>query len=84
MEKPDLPGRPSRISVRAVACSSGPTTAAKRKAIHEIDNGESNLKAYLAIGCWLSLAIYCEYEPDDHPLLPNGDELVESGQHLAG
>jgi hypothetical protein len=47
-------------------------------------DGESNLKAYLAIGVLaLGLAIYLvSYGPMITRILPNGDELVESGSTL--
>jgi Family of unknown function (DUF5336) len=47
-------------------------------------DGESNLKAYLSIGVLaLGLAIYLvSYGPMITRILPNGDELVESGSTL--
>src|ERR1700733_12745804 len=73
---PGSPGYPP-------AQSSG-SYAAPAPSFNKGDEGESNLKQYLTIGVLvLGLAIYLvSYGPMITRILPNGDELVESGSTL--
>src|SRR5271156_6941048 len=74
---PSSPGYPP-------AQSSGSYAAPAAPSFNKGDEGESNLKQYLTIGVLvLGLAIYLvSYGPMITRILPNGDELVESGSTL--
>jgi len=74
---PGSPGYPP-------AQSSGSYAAPTAPSFNKGDEGESNLKQYLSIGVLvLGLAIYLvSYGPMITRILPNGDELVESGSTL--
>jgi hypothetical protein len=74
---PGSPGYPPAQSQGAYGASSTPSFS-------KSDDGESNLKLYLNIGVVaLGLAIYLlSYGPMITRILPNGDELVESGSTL--
>ena len=74
---PGSPGYPP-------AQSSGSYAAPAAPSFNKGDEGESNLKHYLTIGVLaLGLAIYLvSYGPMITRILPNGDELVESGSTL--
>jgi Family of unknown function (DUF5336) len=74
---PGSPGYPP-------AQSSGSYAAPAAPSFNKGDEGESNLKQYLTIGVLvLGLAIYLvSYGPMITRILPNGDELVESGSTL--
>ena len=74
---PGSPGYPP-------AQSSGSYPAPAAASFNKGDEGESNLKEYLTIGVLvLGLAIYLvSYGPMITRILPNGDELVESGSTL--
>jgi len=74
---PGSPGYPPAQSPGAYGTSSTPSFV-------KSDDGESNLKLYLNIGVVaLGLAIYLlSYGPMITRILPNGDELVESGSTL--
>src|SRR6201996_1332953 len=74
---PGSPGYPP-------AKSSGSYAAPAAPSFNKGDEGESNLKQYLSIGVLgLGLAIYLvSYGPMITRVLPNGDELVESGSTL--
>ena len=74
---PGSPGYPPAQSPGGYGASSTPSFT-------KSDDGESNLKVYLAIGVLvLGLASYLlSYGPMITRILPNGDELVESGSTL--
>ena len=74
---PGNPGYPPAQSPGGYGASSTPSFT-------KSDDGESNLKVYLAIGVLvLGLASYLlSYGPMITRILPNGDELVESGSTL--
>jgi len=74
---PGSPGYPP-------AQSSGSYAAPAAPSFNKGDEGESNLKQFLTIGVLvLGLAIYLvSYGPMITRILPNGDELVESGSTL--
>ncbi len=74
---PGSPGYPPAQSPGAYGASSTPSFA-------KSDDGASNLKLYLTVGVVaLGLAIYLlSYGPMITRILPNGDELVESGSTL--
>ncbi len=74
---PGSPGYPPAQSPGGYGSSSAPSFS-------KSDDGESNLKLYLTIGVVaLGLASYLlSYGPMITRILPNGDELVESGSTL--
>jgi Family of unknown function (DUF5336) len=74
---PSSPGYPPAQSPGSYGASSAPSFT-------KSDDGESNLKLYLTIGVVaLGLASYLlSYGPMITRILPNGDELVESGSTL--
>ncbi|MGO9032510.1 DUF5336 domain-containing protein [Mycobacterium sp.] len=74
---PGSPGYPPAQSPGGYGASSTPSFT-------KSDDGESNLKVYLGIGVLvLGLASYLlSYGPMITRILPNGDELVESGSTL--
>jgi hypothetical protein len=74
---PSSPGYPPTQSPSGYGASSAPSFT-------KSDDGESNLKLYLTIGVVaLGLASYLlSYGPMITRILPNGDELVESGSTL--
>jgi hypothetical protein len=74
---PGSPGYPPAQSPGGYGASSTPSFT-------KSDDGESNLKVYLSIGVLaLGLASYLlSYGPMITRILPNGDELVESGSTL--
>jgi hypothetical protein len=74
---PGSPGYPPAQSPGGYGASSTPSFT-------KSDDGESNLKVYLTIGVLvLGLASYLlSYGPMITRILPNGDELVESGSTL--
>ena len=74
---PGSPGYPPAQSPGSYGASSAPSFT-------KSDDGESNLKLYLTIGVVaLGLAAYLlSYGPMITRILPNGDELVESGSTL--
>jgi hypothetical protein len=74
---PGSPGYPPAQSHGGYGASSTPSFT-------KSDDGESNLKVYLSIGVLaLGLASYLlSYGPMITRILPNGDELVESGSTL--
>src|SRR6201994_928414 len=74
------PGRPGSPPAQAPGSYAAPAAPSANKG----DEGQSNLKQYLAIGVLvLGLAIYLvSYGPMITRILPNGDELVESGSTL--
>jgi Family of unknown function (DUF5336) len=74
---PGSPGYPPAQSPGTYGASSAPSFT-------KSDDGESNLKLYLTIGVVaLGLASYLlSYGPMITRVLPNGDELVESGSTL--
>ncbi|MGB6511631.1 MAG: DUF5336 domain-containing protein [Mycobacterium sp.] len=74
------PGNPGYPPAQSPASYGGTATPSFTKS----GDGESNLKAYLTIGVLaLGLAIYLvSYGPMITRILPNGDELVESGSTL--
>jgi len=74
---PGSPGYPPAQSPGGYGASSAPSFA-------KSDDGESNLQLYLTIGVVaLGLAAYLlSYGPMITRILPNGDELVESGSTL--
>ena len=74
---PGSPGYPP-------AQASGSYAAPAAPSFNKGDEGESNLKQYLTIGVLvLGLAIYLvSYGPMITSILPNGDELIESGSTL--
>ncbi len=74
---PGSPGYPPAQSPGSYGASSAPSFT-------KSDDGESNLKLYLTIGVVaLGLASYLlSYGPMITRILPNGDELVESGSTL--
>jgi Family of unknown function (DUF5336) len=74
---PGSPGYPPAQSPGGYGASSTPSFT-------KSDEGESNLKVYLTIGVLvLGLASYLlSYGPMITRILPNGDELVESGSTL--
>ena len=74
---PGSPGYPPAQSPGSYAAPAAPSA-------NKGDEGQSNLKQYLTIGVLvLGLAIYLvSYGPMITRILPNGDELVESGSTL--
>ncbi|HEY9305162.1 MAG TPA: DUF5336 domain-containing protein, partial [Mycobacterium sp.] len=74
---PSSPGYPPAQSPSGYGASSAPSFA-------KSDDAESNLKLYLTIGVVaLGFASYLlSYGPMITRILPNGDELVESGSTL--
>jgi hypothetical protein len=74
---PGSPGYPPAQSPGGYGASSTPSFT-------KSDDGESNLKVYLTIGVLvLGLATYLlSYGPMITRILPNGDELIESGSTL--
>ena len=74
---PGSPGYPPAQSPGTYGASSTPSFT-------KSDDGESNLKLYLTVGVVaLGLATYLlSYGPMITRVLPNGDELVESGSTL--
>ena len=74
---PGSPGYPPAQSPGGYGASSTPSFT-------KSDDGESNMKVYLTIGVLvLGLATYLlSYGPMITRILPNGDELVESGSTL--
>jgi hypothetical protein len=74
---PGSPGYPPAQSPGSYAAPAAPS-------VNKGDEAESNLKHYLTIGVLvLGLAIYLvSYGPMITRVLPNGDELVESGSTL--
>ena len=75
--QPGSPGYPPAQSPGSYGASSAPSFT-------KSDDGESNLKLYLTVGVVaLGLAAYLlSYGPMITRILPNGDELVESGSTL--